>query len=143
MADISIFSKRLRVEREKLGLKQKEMAEKLNMPSNTYNGYETGKRIPALDVAKNIADALDVTTDYLLGRTDNRKLNTKDERSIQKDLKDIINDFKTGQAGPAFFNGQELSEKDLEVLEVGMEAILTTLKIQNKEKYTPNKYKNE
>ena len=139
----NIFSKRLRSERERVGLKQKEMANKLCIPPTTYNGYETGNRMPALDVARDIADALDVTTDYLLGRTDERKLNVKDEKSIQKDLKDIINDFKSGQAGPAFFNGQELSEKDLEVLEVGMEAILTTLKIQNKEKYTPKKYKKD
>ncbi|MBH9822411.1 helix-turn-helix domain-containing protein, partial [Clostridioides difficile] len=46
----NIFSKRLREEREELGLMQKEMANKLSLPANTYNGYETGKRSPALDV---------------------------------------------------------------------------------------------
>ena len=83
MSDISIFSKRLRSEREKLGLKQKEMAEKLNMPSNTYNGYETGKRLPALDIARDIADALNVTTDYLLGRSNKR--NSPNIEEIQKE----------------------------------------------------------
>ncbi|MCC3864174.1 helix-turn-helix domain-containing protein [Terrisporobacter petrolearius] len=49
------------------------MAEKLNIPANTYNGYETGKRSPSLEVTKEIADFLEVSVDYLLGRTDERK----------------------------------------------------------------------
>lgn len=70
-----IFATRLRQEREELGLMQKEMAQKLNIPSNTYNGYETGKRSPNLEVAKQISDALDISVDYLLGRTNERNLN--------------------------------------------------------------------
>lgn len=67
-----MFATRLRNERESLGLKQKEMADKLNIPANTYNGYETGKRSPSLEVTKEIADFLEVSVDYLLGRTDER-----------------------------------------------------------------------
>lgn len=70
-----IFATRLRQEREELGLMQKEMAQKLNIPSNTYNGYETGKRSPNLEVAKQISDALDISVDYLIGRTNERNLN--------------------------------------------------------------------
>lgn len=68
----TVFSKKLRKEREMLGLMQKQMAEKLNLPPNTYNGYETGKRSPNLEVTKYIADELNVSVDYLLGRTDER-----------------------------------------------------------------------
>lgn len=72
-----IFSTRLRHERERLGLMQKEMAQKLDIPPNTYNGYETGKRSPNLEVAKHISDTLDISVDYLLGRTDERNLLTE------------------------------------------------------------------
>lgn len=72
-----IFSTRLRHERERLGLMQKEMAQKLDIPPNTYNGYETGKRSPNLEVAKHISDTLDISVDYLLGRTDERNLQTE------------------------------------------------------------------
>lgn len=48
------------------------MADKLNIPANTYNSYETGKRSPHLEVAKEIVDFLEVSVDYLLGRTDER-----------------------------------------------------------------------
>lgn len=71
------FANRLREERENLGLMQKEMALKLNIPPNTYNGYETGKRSPNLEVAKQIADALEISVDYLLGRTDKRNLHSE------------------------------------------------------------------
>ena len=66
------FANRLRTERERLNLKQGEFAAKLNIPPNTYNGYETGKRMPNLDVVNTIANALGVSVDYLLGRTDIR-----------------------------------------------------------------------
>lgn len=84
----AIFSIRLRKERENLNLMQKEMAEKLNLPPNTYNGYETGKRSPALDVAKHIADTLDISVDYLLGRTDERNLN-KEKPKLDPSIKTI------------------------------------------------------
>lgn len=74
-----IFAKRLREERNRLGLLQKEMAAKLNMPPNTYNGYETGKRLPDMETVSKIADILGVSVDYLLGRTDVRNPYEKDE----------------------------------------------------------------
>ncbi|MDY2734712.1 helix-turn-helix domain-containing protein [Intestinibacter sp.] len=143
MADIGIFSKRLRTEREKLGLKQKEMAEKLNMPSNTYNGYETGKRIPALDVASNIADALNVTTDYLLGReekTQQSTLNQKDEKDIAKNMSTILDQLQNQQSA-LMFNGEVLDDETRELLASSLENSLRMGKIIAKEKYTPKKYR--
>lgn len=78
-----MFATRLRNERESLGLKQKEMADKLNIPANTYNGYETGKRSPSLEVTKEIADFLEVSVDYLLGRTDERISKPKLDKGIK------------------------------------------------------------
>jgi transcriptional regulator with XRE-family HTH domain len=79
-----IFANRLRSERESLGLLQEEMAEKLDLPSNTYNGYETGKRIPSLEVASHIAKTLGVSVDYLLGKT-----NIKNFDDYPEDVKRI------------------------------------------------------
>lgn len=132
--------KELRVENRKT---QEQIAKELGTTKATIGRYELGSREPKTDMLNALANYFDVTTDYLLGRTDNRKLTVKDEKSIQKDLKQIINDFKTGQAGPVFYNGEELSEHDLGVLEEGMELILQTIKLKNKEKYTPKKYKKD
>lgn len=68
----NIFAKRLREVREDLNLMQKEMAQKLNMPITTYNGYETGKRSPSLEILRNISDILDVSIDYLLGKSNKK-----------------------------------------------------------------------
>ena len=83
-----IFPTRLRHERERLGLMQKEMAQKLDIPPNTYNGYETGKRSPNLEVAKHISDTLDISVDYLLGRTNERNLK-KEKTKLNPGIKTI------------------------------------------------------
>lgn len=83
-----IFANRLREERERLGLMQKEMAQKLEVPPNTYNGYETGKRSPSLEVARHIADTLEISVDYLLGRTDIRNI-TKEKSKLDPSIKTI------------------------------------------------------
>ena len=61
--------KDLRVDHDKT---QIEIAEYLNMGRNVYWRYEKGKReIPTWAVLK-LADYYKVSTDYLLGRTDQR-----------------------------------------------------------------------
>jgi transcriptional regulator with XRE-family HTH domain len=66
----NLFAKRLRLLREKNKLTQKDMAEYLNMPNNTYNGLEMGNRVklPDAETLNAIADRLDCSVDYLLGR---------------------------------------------------------------------------
>lgn len=60
----------LRVDYDKTQL---EIAEYLNMGRNVYWRYEKGKReIPTWAVLK-LADYYKVSTDYLLGRTDQRE----------------------------------------------------------------------
>ena len=103
--------------------------------------WETEKRDPTNEDLMVLSKLFNVSTDYLLGITDNSSFTTKDEKSIQKDLKKIMEEFKSGQDGPAFYNGEELDEEELYLIEQAMEIALKTAKIKNKEKYTPKKYK--
>lgn len=64
------FSERLRQARTQKGSMQKEVAEQLGMTPRAYQYYEAGRRRPDYETLVAIADYLDVTTDYLLGRTD-------------------------------------------------------------------------
>ena len=64
------FSERLQEARKRKHLTQKEVAAHLQMTERSYQHYEGNQRRPNYEVLVAIADYLDVTTDYLLGRTD-------------------------------------------------------------------------
>lgn len=52
--------------RKQNNLTQKELAEKLNVGSNTISQYELGKRLPNAIMLKKIANVLNCTVDDLL-----------------------------------------------------------------------------
>ena len=52
---------------------QKYVASQLNISQRAYSHYENGSRSIPIDVLCQIATLYDVSTDYLLGRTDIRK----------------------------------------------------------------------
>lgn len=54
--------------RKKAGLSQKELAEKLNMNLRTYGSYERGERDVSTAVLLKLCKALNISSDYLLGR---------------------------------------------------------------------------
>lgn len=62
---------RLRAAREKRGLGQRELARRCRVSSNQMNRYENGLSDPSTTVLKTIARELDVSTDYLLGLSEN------------------------------------------------------------------------
>lgn len=64
------FGERLKQLRESEGLKQIELAEKLNLTSAALSQYEKGVREPNSEMLKKIADYFDVSIDFLLGRID-------------------------------------------------------------------------
>lgn len=63
-----MFNKRLRKMRMKHKFTQQNMADKLGISLNAYQKYEQAERSPSLECLVTIADILDVSTDYLLGR---------------------------------------------------------------------------
>ena len=64
------FSARLRNARQMRNLSQSELADRAGLQPSAVSHFETGKRSPSFDNLKALSDALQVTTDYLLGRVD-------------------------------------------------------------------------
>ena len=62
---------RLRDLREDNDIKQRELAEHLNIKQNTYSQYENGKREIQIGLLWKLADFYNTSVDYLIGRTDN------------------------------------------------------------------------
>ncbi len=64
------FPSRLRTARERRKLSQVELAQRTGLQPSAVSHFEAGRRAPSFDNLKRLANALDVTTDYLLGRTE-------------------------------------------------------------------------
>lgn len=65
-----MFKCRLKELREKLGMSQTRLAESVYVTQQMIAAYEAGIRMPNLFTLGALADALECTTDYLLGRTE-------------------------------------------------------------------------
>ena len=63
-----MFNDRLRSARIVRGLTLQKMADCLDVPLRTYENYEAGVREPHYDMLVQMADILDVPTEFLLGR---------------------------------------------------------------------------
>jgi len=64
------FSDRLKEIRNAKGITQKAMAQYLGITEQAYQKYEYGMREPNHETTIKLADYFNVSTDYLLGRTD-------------------------------------------------------------------------
>ena len=85
--DIAYRVKALRIETK---LTQDEMACKINVNTLTYRGYENCKSDIPLFLLIRIADVLQVSLDYITGRTDVRQISTNNsERSIEQRLSEL------------------------------------------------------
>lgn len=111
--------------------------------------YKWDKSSPTIDKLSKVANYFNVSTDYLLDKTDLRNysdyhpsLTAKDERNIQKDLEKMMTDLDSGEAGPTSYGGElNLSDNDKEILKATLEQALRIIKLKNKETYTPHKYR--
>lgn len=64
-----LFNDMLRALRQDNDLTQDELSKALHIERKTLSNYETGYRTPSIYLVVKIADYFDVSTDYLLGRT--------------------------------------------------------------------------
>ena len=69
-----IFAERLRTARESRKMSQSDLAEKADLLPSAVSHFETGRRSPSFANLKALSDALRVTTDYLIGRSDDMQV---------------------------------------------------------------------
>lgn len=135
------------VERVKQICKERKIPiSKLEKDLGFSNGYISQLRkgtFPTDRIAK-ISEYLKVSIDYLMTgeeQLSKSELTARDERDITKDLNNIMKKLQDGENGPASYDGEELSLEAMELFREELAIALKRLKIINKEKYTPKKYK--
>ncbi|AJG58404.1 MULTISPECIES: helix-turn-helix domain-containing protein [Bacillus] len=94
---------RLKFLRDRRGWTIEETAERLNMSKSAYGGYETNYRRPKYEVLVQIADLMDSTTDFILGRTEN-------PNSLNFDVTDFLD------KGKLHSNGVEITDDQAEIV---------------------------
>lgn len=123
------------------------LEEELGFGQNTI--YQWKKRTPSVERVQKVADYFNVTTDYLLGRSnqknfhdikDSEGFTEKDRKDIGKRMEEIRNDLTNSDG--LMFSGEPLSEEALDSLMDAMEYIVKHTKKVNK-KYIPKKYRKE
>ena len=82
------FGTRLRKLRKENNLRQKDLAEKLNLAQTTIANYEKNARFPNQETLNDIADYFNISLDYLLGRSNQRIFPDKNNSN---DLTNILN----------------------------------------------------
>jgi len=77
-----MLSKRLIHLRKKNNRTQQDISEVIGVTRPAYTAYEKGSRIPDYKIIKTLAKYYGVTTDYLLGHSDNPTIPNKSKRDI-------------------------------------------------------------
>ena len=103
MADA--FKDRLKEIRERRGWSQAELAQKSGLQPTAISHFETGGRSPSFDNLRRLADALNVSTDYLIGRSNEPAMAGPQTDSLFRDL-------------------DKLSDDDLKAMEMMKDALL-------------------
>lgn len=70
----TVIGERIREGREKANLSQKALAEKIGVSGAAINQYEHGKKKPSSMVLARLAEELGVSTDFLLGASDDQDI---------------------------------------------------------------------
>jgi transcriptional regulator with XRE-family HTH domain len=82
------YGDRISLLREKQGLTQEDLAHKLGISRASLSHYENSRREPHYDTINKIASFFKVSTDYLLGRTDNAEI------VLDPDVRDFVDNLE-------------------------------------------------
>ena len=132
-----VFKDRLKEKRLEAGLTQVELAGKAGVTTRTIQNYELGNRKPAnMEVIQRIADALNTTTEYLLGSSGAYVVEAQERGGAKaaRDIEELVSEV-TG-----LFAGGELSEESMDGAIKALNDAYWIAKEKNR-KYTPKKYR--
>lgn len=109
-----LFNRIKETAKRKKNMNVKEVGLQLKIGENAI--YSWKKSNPSIDKVEKVSDFLNVSTDYLLGRTDNPSIlsdEQKREQTVEEALQSVMS-----------YDGKEVTENDREILKSIIEAYL-------------------
>lgn len=110
------IAQRISRARRYLNINQKELAQRANITEASLSRYENGIREPKSAVLSRLAEALEVSTDYLLGLSEDRDYDKSDiSNKSEKDIKTILeNAEKMLKQDGLMFSGKPASKEAID-----------------------------
>ena len=131
--------------REERGWSQAELARRINMNNTALNKVEKGVRKLSSSELDELASVFNVSTDYLLGRSDKEKepyyeLTDKEKNDIAIQAEKLMEGIESGDN--LNFYGEPATEEQKERLLIAVQTAIEMNKRKAKKKFTPKKYRN-
>lgn len=126
---------------------QTELCKEIGIAQSTLGMIESNSRPAGRKTLMKFADFFGVTVDYLLSDDSNtdsnnkNELTTKEKLDIEKEAQKMIDNID--KLDTVEFCGTPADEDDKEYLKLAYEKFLTDVRIYNKQKYTPKKYRDK
>ena len=136
-----IFAKNLNKYLSLYNKTQKEVADAINVSPQTFNTWCQGIALPRMGKVQRLADYFGIGKTDLIDEKSPNTLTTNDERDITKDLDRIMAEIRKGANGPLYYNGVEIDNASINLLQNAIEFALRETKKENKVKHNPNKNK--
>ena len=132
--------------RDERNVKDADVVRETGITKSTFSDWKNGRSKPKQEKLQKIADFFGVTVDFLMTGKDEVKesdleLTARHRRDITKDLDRIMGEIRNNEDGPLYYNGVEIDDASLNLLQNAIEFALRETKKENKVKYNPNKNK--
>jgi len=119
-----MLSKRLKQLRDEKGVYQKDVAKFLGITTSAYGYYEQGERQPDPNTITKLAEYYNVSTDYLLGRSNTRKETSNDEPT-PREIEEIFQN-------QVMYQGVPMTEEEKESVKEFIRLAIKTIRAKKK-----------
>ena len=132
--------------RKALKITQKELGQNVGLSTSSIGMIESNRQGASSEKLREIADFFGVTVDYLLSEGDTKNiekkerdysLTIKEQENIDMEAQKILDELSMSFSK----NKNILTEEDYFAIENALKITLESIKIKNKKKFTPKKYR--
>lgn len=126
------FGERLKNLRLESNMTQEDLSNKLNVSRAAVGRYENNERFPDKTILKKIADIFDVSTDYLLERTNCKSSKTSLNKAKYEE--NIVNDIRRRLILDGIITEEKGIPKEIlnNIIDYGIEAAIKIAKLEKK-----------